>query len=118
MSAAELPPIGTRVAVPVSRIDGAPAGYVRLTVEGYALSNVPGVRYAPEALQWAHDTDPDKDGPLAAVWAMLRTDAGQYAGQRRASSLAPLVAHCAELDELERSVMVALGNMRTAEGAQ
>lgn len=118
MSGAELPPIGTRVAVPVQRIDGAPAGYARLTIEGYSLSNVPGVRYAPEALQWAHDTDPDKDGPLAAVWALLRTDAGQYAGQRRAGSLAPLVAHAAELDDLERSVTVALANMRTSEGAQ
>lgn len=106
-----LPAIGTRVAVPMERMDGSPAGVARLTLEGYAVTGTGGGLWHAERAQAWHDADADRGTPMARVWAVLRTDAGQRAGQYRAAALAPLVAHAAELDALERSVMAGLASL-------
>lgn len=100
MTAAELPPIGTRVAVPCRR--GDTPGYARLTITAYAVAGLGAVSHRA-ACTW-HAEDADANTAAARVWAVLTTDGGADAGQRRASTLWPLAELAAELDALELAV--------------
>jgi hypothetical protein len=99
---AELPPIGTRIALPVEYVsDARPAGYARVTISGYTVAGLGAV--SERAAQSWHDHDADADTAAARVWAILTRD-GRPAGQRRASTLWPLAELAAELDALELAV--------------
>lgn len=100
---AELPPVGTRIALPMEYVsDARPAGYVRVTISGYTVAGLGAV--SERAAQSWHDNDADADTAAARVWARLTDGTGRPAGQRRASTLWPLADLAAELDALELAV--------------
>jgi hypothetical protein len=102
---AALPPIGTRVAVPVTR--GGLPGYLRLTVAAYSVRGLRG-DITPATAAVLDAADPDRETSLARVWAVLAAADGTRAGQYRASALDLLAGACAELDALEREILADL----------